>query len=68
MYDRCKFLDVFPGFNYNSGRGEKDKSGHYTNTRQLGSTIMSRMLSEVKEFCDSSVLKHWNQSPHHQVI
>ena len=69
MYDRCKFLDEFPGFNYNTGGGEyvTDESGveRITDTRQLGSTILHRMLGEVHEFCKSS--KDWNIIEHHQV-
>ena len=67
MYERCNVLDKSPYFNYNSGIGEKTQSGAQTDTRHLGSTILSRMLIEVHEFCDSAIIKDWNSIPHHQV-
>ena len=70
MHRRCAFLDTLPGFNYNNGVGEyTDINGQCkkTDTRNLGSTMMKAMLSEVKEFCDPSVKQNWALKPHQQV-
>ena len=65
-------MDALPGFNYNTGGGEayENEAGVLvaTDTRYLGSTIIGRMLGEVKEFCNSSRLEHWNSISHNQVI
>ena len=56
MNRRCRFLETLPAFNYNTGVGEyfTDEHGNWvrTDTRQLGSTLMTTMLKEVKDFCD----------------
>lgn len=71
MKRRCAFLDRLPAFNYNSGYGE-----YYTNlsgekmtsdTRQLGSTLMSTMLQEVVDFCDPGMKENWSLKAHQQV-
>lgn len=71
MERRCKFLDNFPGYNYNIGYGEYKVNKHgqkrLTNTRCLGSTLMNTMLKEVGEFCDPTLKDNWSQKPHQQV-
>ena len=68
MERRCKFLDNFPGYNYNHGHGEyKPGQNIPTDTRCLGSTLMKTMLKEVSEFCDPALKDNWSQKPHQQV-
>ena len=71
MYRRCDFLDSLPAFNFNMGQGEyaTDKQGRKvrTDTRNLGSTLMTTMLKEVKEFCDPATKEKWSDKPHQQV-
>ena len=71
MERRCKFLDNFPGYNYNNGYGEYKTNEHgqkrRTDTRHLGSTLMNTMLKEVGEFCDPALKDEWSQKPHQQV-
>lgn len=72
MKRRCEFLDCLPAFNYNSGMGEVLKQidtgkRTFTDTRQLGSTLMHTMLSEVSDFCDPSIKENWSLKPHQQV-
>ena len=79
MNRRCGFLDNLPAFNYNTGVGEylKDQKGNYitdkkgkrvcTDTRQLGSTLMTTMLREVEDFCDPGIKNNWSLKPHKQV-
>lgn len=71
MKRRCAFLDTLPAFNYNTGIGEPivDESGQTvrTDTRQLGSTLMSTMLDEVNNFCHPSIQANWSNKPHQQV-
>ena len=71
MKRRCMFLDTLPGFNYNTGSAEYilDEQGQKraNDTRQLGSTLMKTMLSEVKDFCDPDIKDNWSHKPHQQV-
>ena len=68
MKCRCDFLDNLPTFNYNTGRGEKLENKKYTDTKKLGSTLMSTMLNEVSNFCDPDVKENWSLKPHQQVF
>ena len=72
MKRRCAFLDKCPAFNYNTGHGEyfEDASGKKmaSDTRQLGSTLMSTMVQEVADFCDPKIKGNWSLKPHQQVI
>ena len=63
MKRRCEFLDNFPGYNYNQGRGPDGGD-----TRQLGSTLMKAMLKEVPQFCDPSTKEDWSMQAHQQVL
>ena len=71
MKRRCAFLDICPGFNYNTGssdyvtnaQGKREKN----DTTQLGSTLMDTMLKEVGDFCDPFIRENWAMKPHHQV-
>lgn len=77
MSRRCAFLDTLPTFNYNSGRGEPihdkdDKSNsedvqEYTDTTELGSTLLCTMLNEVSDFCNPSVQRDWSSRAYQQV-
>ena len=71
MRRRCEFLDSCPGFNLNIGYGEVivDDNGQkrLSNTRKLGSTLMSTMLKEVNDFCDPAIKANWSSKPHLQV-
>ncbi len=71
MKIRCSFLDKLPTFNYNAGFGEYkvNEQGNRaaTDTRQLGSTLMSTMLKEVGDFCDPAIKDNWSLKPHQQV-
>ena len=71
MERRCSFLDSLPAFNYNTGGGEfiTDKHGKrvYTDTKRLGSTLMTAMLKEVEDFCDPAIKENWSLKPHQQV-
>ena len=68
MKRRCGFLDNLPAFNYNSGAGEYISAGKRTDTRQLGSTLMRTMISEVGDFCDPTIKENWSFKPHQQVF
>ena len=72
MKRRCAFLDKCPAFNYNTGHGEyyEDASGKkkVSDTRRLGSTLMSTMVQEVADFCDPKIKGNWSLKHHHQVI
>ena len=72
MNRRCRFLETLPAFNYNTGVGEYFTDQHgdrvRTDTRQLGSTLMTTMLKEVKDFCDPDIKKNWSLKPHQQVV
>lgn len=39
----------------------------YTDTRQLGSTLMTTMIKEVEDFCDPDIKENWSLKPHQQV-
>lgn len=71
MKRRCDFLDCLPSYNYNQGGGEYlPGSEEPTSTRQLGSTLMDTMLSEVSDFCDPDIKKNWShkaRKSHQQV-
>jgi hypothetical protein len=73
MKRRCDFLDKTPAFNYNPGSGEyygdqwKGKR-KVSDTRELGSTLMSTMLQEVKDFCNFHLKQNWLQKAHQQLI
>ena len=71
MERRCSFLDNLPAFNYNTGGGEcfTDEHGElvYTDTKRLGSTLMTTMLKEVEDFCDPAIKENWSLKPHQQV-
>ena len=38
-----------------------------TDTRQLGSTLMTTMIKEVEDFCDPDIKENWSLKPHQQV-
>ena len=71
MNRRCGFLETLPAFNYNTGGGEyiTDEQGKRvrTDTRKLGSTLMTTMLKEVEDFCDPDIKENWSLKPHQQV-
>ena len=68
MKRRCKFLDNFPAYNFNIGRGEYNKTtGTYSDTSKLGSTLMETMLKEVGQFCDPGIKLKWSSGSHEQV-
>ena len=72
MNRRCSFLDNLPAFYLNMGRGEyiTDEQGNrvHTDTRQLGSTLITTMLREVEDFCDPAIKENWSLKPHQQVL
>ena len=63
MKRRCQFLDNFPAYKYNQGRGPKGG-----NTKKLGSTLLKAMLKEVLQFCDPSTKEDWSIEARQQVI
>ena len=71
MKRRCGFLDCMPAYNFNTGAGEyiTNKQGKQiiTDTRKLGSTLMTTMLREVEDFCDPAIKENWSLKPHQQV-
>ena len=71
MNRRCGFLDTLPAFQFNTGAGEYliDEEGKRvrTDTKQLGSTLMTTMLREVEDFCDPAIKDNWSLKPHQQV-
>ena len=71
MNRRCSFLDTLAAFHFNMGGGEyvTDEQGKWvcTDTKQLGSTLMTTMLKEVKDFCDPDIKRNWSFKPHQQV-
>ena len=72
MKRRCAFLDHCPAFNYNTGYGEyfdDPATGKKTasDTRELGSTLMSTMLQEVIDFCNPEIKENWGLKVHQQV-
>ena len=71
MNRRCNFLDSLSAFNFNMGQGEYviDTKGKRirTDTRKLGSTLMTTMLKEVMEFCDLDTKEKWSDKSHQQV-
>ena len=67
MKRRCAFLDELPTFNYNTGIGEPLSDGSNSDTRELGSTLMSTMIDEVTNFCHPSIQQNWSDKPHQQV-
>ena len=71
MKRRCSLLDELPAFNFNTGVGEvidgEDGKPTETDTRHLGSTLMSAMLEEVESFCDPSFKKNWTGKSHQKV-
>ena len=66
MKRRCSFLDDMPAFNYNTGVGEvikgQDGKNIPTDTRCLGSTLMSTMLEEVENFCGLAFIDNWTET------
>ena len=71
MKRRCSFLDNLPAFNFNTGVGKvivgEDGKRIRTDTRHLGSTLMSTMLKEVGNLCDPAIKKNWTETSHQQV-
>ena len=72
MKRRCAFLDRLPAFNYNTGFGEYyidpiTGKKMTTDTRELGSTLMSTMLQEVIDFCNPEIKENWSLKAHQQV-
>ena len=71
MNRRCSFLDTLSAFNLNMGRGEyiadEERRWVRTDTRQLGSTLMTTMIKEVEDFCDPLIKENWSLKPHQQV-
>ena len=64
MKQRCDFLDNLPAFNYNQGKGYELGDKKMTDTRHLGSTLMSTMLREVNDFCGPG---NWSNKEYQQV-
>ena len=68
MNRRCSFLETLPAFNYNKGVGEYiiNEQGKRvrTDTKELGSTLMTTMLREVEDFCHPAIR---SIMPHQQV-
>ena len=67
MKHRCDCLDNLYAFNYNQGKGREFGLPERTDTRHLGSTLMSAMLQEVKNFCDPNIRENWSFRTHQQV-
>ena len=71
MNRRCSFLETLPAFIYNTGGGEYivDVRGKQvtTDTKQLGSTLITTMIREVEDFCDPAIKENWSLKPHQQV-
>ena len=72
MKRRCAFLDAMAGFIYNTGFGEyftDPLTGRLmaSDTTELGSTLMTTMLEEVKDFCDPRIKENWSLKVHQQV-
>ena len=67
MNRRCSFLNSFPAFNYNTGKGYDFGRRERFDTRQLGSTLMTTMIREVEDFCDPAIKENWSLKPHQQV-
>ena len=58
--------------NFNTGYGEyyiDPETGKtmVSDTTELGSTLMSTMLQEVKDFCDPLIKENWSLKAHQQV-
>lgn len=78
MYRRCKILEDFPQFNFNTGASEifvedEDNPERWKKIRidmkRLGSTLMKIMLDEVNlTFCSLTLNKDWNSVEHHQLV
>ena len=73
MKRRCLVLENCPAFNYNQGRGEyyidpMTNERKQTDTRKLGSTLMSAMLQEVGAMCNPSIKSNWGYHAHQQLV
>ena len=51
MKRRCWFLDNLPAYNYNTGAGIRMEGGDVTDTKTLGSTLITAMIREARQFC-----------------
>ncbi|XP_065842574.1 uncharacterized protein [Oscarella lobularis] len=64
MARRCRLLEKTPTFTFNPGRifEHQTKSGQIavTDSRKLGSFLLSAMLEEVKTFCNPQVMRDWH--------
>ena len=73
MKRRCDVLENAPGFTYNRGKGEyvNDRitgAKRPTNTKELGSTLLTAMLKEVNSFCHPEIQEDWKRHAHHQLV
>jgi hypothetical protein len=73
MKRRCDVLENAPGFNYNLGGGEyvSDKrtgERKMTDTKELGSTLLTAMLKEVNSFCHPDIQEDWKHHAHQQLV
>ena len=73
MKRRCDVLENAPGFTYNLGGGEYviDKATgkrKITDTKELGSTLLSAMLKEVNSFCHPDIQEDWKHHAHQQLV
>ena len=70
MLRRCNVLEHLPYFTFNTGTGIifDNERQVFTNTKQLGSTLMRIMIFEVNKFCDPSCKEDWSVNEHQQLI
>ena len=73
MKRRCWVLERCPAFIYNQGGGEYYEDSvtgkkRRSNTKRLGSTLMSAMLQEVGDMCSPSIKSLWSSHAHQQLV
>eukprot|EP00118_Oscarella_pearsei_P023946 m.294339 g.294339 ORF g.294339 m.294339 type:complete len:5643 (+) comp40744_c0_seq7:98-17026(+) len=73
MKRRCNVLENAPGFYLNEGVGESYKDSktgktERTDTKKLGSTLMSAMLREVADMCNPKIKSNWREHAHQQLV
>ena len=73
MKRRCDVLENAPGFTYNHGIGEFvieriKGTKRPTDTKELGSTLLSAMLKEVNSFCHPGIQEDWKRHAHQQLV
>ena len=72
MKCRCYFLDNLPAYKHNIGESQKIPSIEAkkvaNDTYQLGFTLMSGFLKEVKHFFTPDLQADWSRNVHLQVL